>query len=97
MPRDPDEFFARLWFFAVTEDEQGCAGKTEEEHVDSDDIVQDLLVSSRHRDNRGPDTLQGYCKNRDTGPLAQPADGLEEYAVTSHRVIHAGGGENALA
>src|SRR4051812_40017167 len=94
MQRDASRAGRRL--FASPEDDERRAGETEEEHVDCDDVVEDLIVLARERDGRGPHALEHDRDDGDARARVELAHGAKEHAITSHRVVDARSRENTL-
>ena len=95
--RSPCACFGSFPASPGAKDQQRCAGQAKEEDIDGHDVIEDLLIPSRHRHEGGPDTLQDDGDHRNPRARIELADRLEENAVARHRVINAGSGENALA
>src|ERR1700733_8676155 len=89
--------FGSLSLVAPAKNKKGSGGQRERNEIDRDNVVENLLVASRERNNRSGDALQDDRDDRCAGLWRQPADAFEKQSVASHRVVDARRRENALA
>src|SRR5215471_11639176 len=71
--------------------------QAEKDEVDGHHIVQNLFIASRNRDDDGKNTLKNDGRNRNFGPSIEHTYGFEKQAIVSHREIHPGSRQDALA
>ncbi len=82
---------------AVTEDEESDAGNAERNEVDGGNVIEDLLIASRERDDGGDHSLQSDCDDGRRGTRVQPGNAVKEQSILGHGEVDARGSEHSLA
>src|SRR5213078_2213798 len=71
--------------------------QSKKEHVDRNDVIENLIIFSSERDHRRANALEDDCYRWHTRSRIKLADGFKEDAVTRHGVVNSRSRQNALA
>src|SRR5207253_9773257 len=93
--RNPKTFGLSTRAMLTTKREHTSSRERKEDHVGSNDVIQDLLVTPGKSDDDGQSSLQGDRQCRHARAI-QSRQAFEEQTVVGHRKINSRSGQHAL-